>query len=160
MCTGLCTVRCTVRYGTVFTIRTHYVYQRGVYQQLPKLQPHAYRDVRLPFCWCNSRVGQNRIYTPYMTVYLVIFLPNLPCIYRIYMVLANSTHFPPPFTFCHPPGPSELDTPWLAWETACVRAFTISACRASFCEARTWIVETEMRVIITANQNNEVCDQA
>jgi len=26
------------------------------------------------------RVGQNRIYTPYMTVYLVIFLPN----YRIY----------------------------------------------------------------------------
>jgi hypothetical protein len=27
------------------------------------------------------RVGQNRIYTPYMTVYLVISLPNIPYIY-------------------------------------------------------------------------------
>jgi len=35
------------------------------------------------------RVGQNRIYTPYMTVYLVIFLPKIPYIHRIYMVLAN-----------------------------------------------------------------------
>jgi hypothetical protein len=38
------------------------------------------------------RVGQNRIYTPYMTVYLVISLPKLPYIHRIYMVLANPTH--------------------------------------------------------------------
>jgi hypothetical protein len=40
------------------------------------------------------RVGQNRVYTPYMTVYLVISLPNVvhkPYIY-IYMVLANPTH--------------------------------------------------------------------
>ena len=36
-----------------------------------------------------SRVGQNRIYTPYVTVYLVISLPKIPCIHRIYMVLAN-----------------------------------------------------------------------
>jgi len=35
------------------------------------------------------RVGQNRMYTPYMTVYLVISLPKLPYIHRIYMVLAN-----------------------------------------------------------------------
>jgi len=35
------------------------------------------------------RVGQNRIYTPYMTVYLVIPLPKIPYIHRIYMVLAN-----------------------------------------------------------------------
>jgi len=37
------------------------------------------------------RVGQHRIYTPYMTVYLVISLPKLPYIHRIYiyMVLAN-----------------------------------------------------------------------
>jgi len=35
------------------------------------------------------RVGQNRIYTPYMTVYLMISLPNIPYIHRIYMVLAN-----------------------------------------------------------------------
>jgi len=35
------------------------------------------------------RVGQNRICTPYMTVYLVISLPKIPYIHRIYMVLAN-----------------------------------------------------------------------
>ena len=35
------------------------------------------------------RVGQNRIYTPYMTVCLMISLPKIPCIHRIYMVLAN-----------------------------------------------------------------------
>jgi hypothetical protein len=38
------------------------------------------------------RVGQNRIYTPYMTVHLVIFLPKLPYIHRIYMVQANPTY--------------------------------------------------------------------
>jgi len=41
-----------------------------------------------------SRVGQNRIYTPYMTVYLVISLPKIPYIHRIYMVLANPTYIP------------------------------------------------------------------
>ena len=29
------------------------------------------------------RVNQNRIYTPYMTVYLVISLPKIPYIHRI-----------------------------------------------------------------------------
>jgi hypothetical protein len=38
------------------------------------------------------RVGHNRIYTPYMTVYLVISLPKLPYIHRIYMVLANPSY--------------------------------------------------------------------
>jgi len=38
---------------------------------------------------CIARVGQNRIYTPYMTVYLMISLPKIPYIHRIYMVLAN-----------------------------------------------------------------------
>jgi hypothetical protein len=38
------------------------------------------------------RVGQNRIYTPYMTVYMVISLPKIPYTHRIYMVLANPTH--------------------------------------------------------------------
>jgi hypothetical protein len=38
------------------------------------------------------RVGQNRIYTPYMTVYLMISLPKVPYIHRIYMDLANPTH--------------------------------------------------------------------
>jgi hypothetical protein len=35
------------------------------------------------------RVGQNRKYTPYMTVYLMVSLPKIPYIHRIYMVLAN-----------------------------------------------------------------------
>jgi len=43
-----------------------------------------------------SRVGQNRINTPYMNVYLVIFLPKIPYIYTVYtykcMVLANPKH--------------------------------------------------------------------
>ena len=38
------------------------------------------------------RVGQDRIYTPYMTLYLVISLPKIPWIHRIYMVLANPKH--------------------------------------------------------------------
>ena len=41
-----------------------------------------------------SRVGQNRIYTPYMTVYLVISLPRLLYIHRIFMVLANPSRIP------------------------------------------------------------------
>jgi len=39
------------------------------------------------------RVCQNCMYALYMTVYLVISLPKIPYIHRIYMVLANSTHF-------------------------------------------------------------------
>ena len=44
----------------------------------------------LPYHIC--RVGQNRIYTSYMTVFLVIFLPKIPYTHRTYMVLANPTH--------------------------------------------------------------------
>jgi hypothetical protein len=39
-----------------------------------------------------SWVGQNRMYTPYMTVNLVISLPKTPYLHRIYMVLANPTY--------------------------------------------------------------------
>jgi len=35
------------------------------------------------------RVGQNRTYAPYMTVYLVISVPKIPYIHRVYMVLAS-----------------------------------------------------------------------
>ena len=31
------------------------------------------------------RVGQNRISAPYMTICMVISLPNIPCIHRIYL---------------------------------------------------------------------------
>jgi hypothetical protein len=37
------------------------------------------------------RVGQNCIYTPYMTLYIVISLLKVPYIHRIYRVLANPT---------------------------------------------------------------------
>jgi len=33
------------------------------------------------------------LYTPYMTVYLVVFLPKIPYIHRICMVLANSMYY-------------------------------------------------------------------
>ena len=33
------------------------------------------------------RVGQNRIYTPYMTVCMVISLPKIPYIHRIYLLM-------------------------------------------------------------------------
>jgi hypothetical protein len=39
-----------------------------------------------------TRVGQNCIYAPYMTIYLVIFLPKVPYIHRMCMVLANPTY--------------------------------------------------------------------
>ena len=42
-------------------------------------------------CCHIHRAGQNRIYAPYMTVYSVISLPNIPYTHRIYMVLANPT---------------------------------------------------------------------
>jgi hypothetical protein len=51
-----------------------------------------------------TRVGQNRIYTPYMTACMVISLPKIPYVHRthvkingsgppyVYMVLANPEH--------------------------------------------------------------------
>ena len=42
------------------------------------------------------RVGQNHIYAPYSTVYLLISLPKIPYTHRIYMVLAS----PNPVTNC------------------------------------------------------------
>jgi len=40
-------------------------------------------------CVFVCRVGQNRIYTSPMTVYLVISLPKIKSIHRLTMVLAN-----------------------------------------------------------------------
>ena len=37
-------------------------------------------------------VSQNRVYTPYMAVYLAISLPHIPYMHRLCMVLVNSTH--------------------------------------------------------------------
>jgi len=46
-----------------------------------------------------SRVGQNRIYAPYMTVYLVIFLPKTPCIHHT--VYAINVWFWPTLIISH-----------------------------------------------------------
>jgi len=40
----------------------------------------------------KSRVGQNRIYTPYMTVYFVISLPKTPYIYTVYIWFWPTLH--------------------------------------------------------------------
>jgi hypothetical protein len=40
----------------------------------------------------TMRVGQNRIYTPYMTVYLMMSLPKMLYINHIYMVLADPSY--------------------------------------------------------------------
>jgi len=34
-------------------------------------------------------VGQNRVHTPYMAGILVISLPKIPYVHRIYVILAN-----------------------------------------------------------------------
>jgi len=41
-------------------------------------QPYTYTKVKI-------RVGQNRIYTPYMTVCMMISLPKTPYLHRIYL---------------------------------------------------------------------------
>ena len=51
----------------------------GINQQLDCVQ---FVLARILYTHCMCRVGQNCIYTPYMTVYLVISLPK----YRIYTV--------------------------------------------------------------------------
>ena len=62
------------------TVDTPYIYGSG---QPYLTYVHIYTYV------CMSRVGQNRIYTPFMTVCMVISLPKIPYIHRIYTVLAN-----------------------------------------------------------------------
>ena len=39
------------------------------------------------------RVGQNRISAPCMTVYMVISLPKLPYVHRIYLYMYGSGQF-------------------------------------------------------------------
>jgi hypothetical protein len=70
------------------------MWESGVYQASPLLiSTFLYQwSTSGTATWCQYyvfRVGQNRIYTPYMTVYFVISLPKSPYIHRIYMVLVN-----------------------------------------------------------------------
>ena len=41
---------------------------------------------------CMRRVGQNRIFTPYMTVYLMKFMQKIMYVHRIYIILSDPVH--------------------------------------------------------------------
>jgi hypothetical protein len=58
-------------------------------------QPYVYAQGSTQGHSSIPRVGQNRIFAPYMPVCLVISLPNIPYTHRIYMVLAN-----PKYAWC------------------------------------------------------------
>jgi len=58
-----------------------------------------------PYNTCDiTRVGQNSISAPYTTVYLVISMSRMPCINRVYMVLAKPSDitFDPQVMTCTP----------------------------------------------------------
>jgi len=57
--------------------------------QKQKSTDHSDRTQYVTFM---HRVGQNRIYTSYMTVYVMIPLPKKTNVHRICMVLANPIH--------------------------------------------------------------------
>ena len=57
------------------------------FEQLPinEATPALLFEIEYRLCVQISRVGQNRIYTTYMTVYLVVSLPKIPYTHRIYI---------------------------------------------------------------------------
>ena len=74
---------------------------RSLWRQVRKQTTNIRKYRRYDVSGANiCRVGQNRIYTPYMTVYFVITLPKIPYIHRIYMVLANPKHMPSLYPAC------------------------------------------------------------
>jgi len=59
------------------------------------LRPPIERSLHLlalAFWKHTIRIVHNRMYTPYLTVFLVISLPKIPYTHRIYMALVNSTY--------------------------------------------------------------------
>jgi hypothetical protein len=87
------------------------VVMRGLRPRFPPGAPRGYVELAQA-CWSGAatsrptfdavslhmrRVVQNRLYTPYVTVYSVISLPKIPYSLRIHMVLANPTYAHPCF---------------------------------------------------------------
>ena len=72
---------CTVYEIAHRKARVLQVYNEKIQQDRNSCQRHISRD------------GHNLNYEPYMTIYLAISLPKIPCIHCIYRVLANPTHF-------------------------------------------------------------------
>jgi len=80
-------------------VTTHFTYLSPYHAAHPVTYPriltHTHKHTQLPWGYRTLRIGQNRIYTPYMTIYLVISLSKIPYVHRINMVLANPKHTPP-----------------------------------------------------------------
>jgi len=71
---------------TAWAFRTQARKQARLFEGSVAMVESACTDDALPSSACNIHgMGQNRIYTPYMTVYLVISLPKILCIHRIFM---------------------------------------------------------------------------
>ena len=87
-------VLCTVELTQIYNNLPHQVCEPGkcfgsVWYVVAHIGGSTHQANALGWQWYISRVGQNRIYTPYMTVYLVISLPIIPYVNRKYIVLAN-----------------------------------------------------------------------
>jgi len=77
----------THRWGPMTFVKlTHQAMRQAVARMLQNCEVGT--DVKK---FISIRVGQNRIYAPYMTVYMVISVPKIPYMHYIYMVLANPT---------------------------------------------------------------------
>jgi len=88
-----CSERCKVS-------RSRLADECNVMQQICCMTPPGQVCQRLQ----KIRDVQNCICSPYMTVYSVIFLPQIPYIHLIYMVLANPSKYTqlPPYRVCLP----------------------------------------------------------
>ena len=84
------TVKMKIRYGSGSVRETGRLYKLA---WPPVLRRVPARHSKFPsqhhYIILIIRVGQNRIYTPYMTVYLMKSLQKILYIHRIYMVLAS-----------------------------------------------------------------------
>ena len=86
-------------------------------------------SIAYSFC-CMCRAGQNHVYTPYMTVYLVISLPRTPYMYRI---IYGPGH---PYVCAHPGGPCMVHALGRVAVPVCQYAYSSYSCvmRACVCE--------------------------
>ena len=85
------------------------------------------------------RVGHNRIYAPYTTKYLVFLLPNIPCVHRIYMVLATVYIWlwPTLQVCCGPSQPVCVDCcVWPCWLLKIIGLLVISLHKAAVANTR------------------------
>jgi hypothetical protein len=78
----LCKYTNLLKSGTTFMLRVVLVRFLGTHPAAPPSGGTVY------LAW---RVGQSRIYAPHMTDYLVISLPKIPCIHRIYIYICVYT---------------------------------------------------------------------